>query len=77
VGAEQLLAKCLVNNLAWYFLRLEELDEADRCARRGVVLFEKLEDLKGVAQGKRHLGKSALVKGLDDYYEPDESWPTY
>ena len=77
IGDERLLATCLVNDLVWYSLRLEDTEAADRYAREGVSLFRKLEDMEGVALGTRHLGKSALLQGLDPWYEPDQSWPEH
>jgi 2'-5' RNA ligase/tetratricopeptide (TPR) repeat protein len=71
---EQGLAECLVYDLAWLFLRLEDLDNADRHINEGLALMRKLGDRKGEAQGLRHLGKSALLRGLDPWYEPDEKW---
>jgi hypothetical protein len=74
LGEERALAECLVDDLGWLFLRFEELDKAEEYIREGLGLFKELMDSEGIAQAMRHLGKLALLKGLDQWYEPDESW---
>lgn len=71
---ERELANYLVHDLGWLLLRLEDLCRAERYVNEGLKLFRKLDDQEGVAQALRHLGKSALLKGLDDEYKPNESW---
>lgn len=77
LGDEHTLADCLVTDLAWHFLRLEELAQAEACAIEGMALYERTGDREGVAQALRHLGKAALVSGLDRWYEPTAQWPEY
>lgn len=74
IGQRQTLAECLINDLGWLFLRFEELDEAEGYIKEGLMLYQELGHREGIAQATRHLGKSALLKGLDSAYEPDESW---
>ena len=60
------LAKCLVNDLAWLHLRLEDLPSAEKYAREGLGHFEAIQDRGGIAQAWRQLGKAALLKGEYD-----------
>ena len=70
---EKLLAECLVYDLAWYYLRLEDVQTAREFINQGLDLFEKQHHRPGMAQAKRHLGKAALLDGLDERYKPNES----
>jgi hypothetical protein len=60
------LARCLVDDLAWLYLRLEDLPMAERHAQEGRKRFEDLGDRAGIAQALRHLGKAALLRGEYD-----------
>lgn len=70
LGEELELGKCLVDALAWYYLRLEDVQTARRHIEEGYKLFEKHDYRPGMAQAKRHLGKAALLGGLDERYVP-------
>lgn len=72
-GQMEILAKCLVDDLGWLFLRFEDLDKAQKSIEEGLVIFKKLQLDEGIAQATRHLGKLALLKGLDPYYKPTVS----
>lgn len=72
LGKEVLLAECLVYDLAWYYLRLEDVQTARKFIHEGLQLFEKHHHQPGVAQAKRHLGKAALLDGLNPRYEPNQ-----
>lgn len=72
VGNEGLLAECFVDDLAWYYLRLEDVQTARKFIKKGLLLFKKLQHWPGIAQAKRHLGKAALLDGLDEQYKPKE-----
>ena len=60
------LAHCLVDDLAWIYLRLEQMDQAEQYAREGLGYFEELGDRSGIAQAWRQLGKAALLRGEYD-----------
>jgi 2'-5' RNA ligase len=77
VGKKEMLARYLVFDLGWYYLRLEDLERAEKHINEGLELYEKLGNLKGIAQALRHLGKSALLKGLNPWYQPGELWGKY
>jgi tetratricopeptide (TPR) repeat protein len=70
LGNKSLLAKCLVYDLAWYYSRLEDVATSRKFIEEGYSLFRKLGDDQGMAQAERHLGKTALLSGLDDLYHP-------
>lgn len=72
LGEEEMLAQCLVYDLGWLFLRFEDLEKAEECINEGLEVFQKLDHSEGMAQATRHLGKSALLKGLDQWYKPTE-----
>jgi tetratricopeptide (TPR) repeat protein len=74
LGKGQIRAECLVYDLGWIFLRLEDLEAAEAHVKEGLRLFQKLGDCEGIAQSARHLGKLALLKGLNERYEPKEIW---
>jgi len=74
---DETLAECLVYDLAWYHLRLEDVQTARRFINEGFQIFEKLQHRPGIAQAKRHLGKAALLDGLDEQYKPNESAKGY
>jgi 2'-5' RNA ligase len=73
LGEEEKLAQCLVYDLGWLFLRFEDLEKAEYYIKEGLEVFQKLGHREGIAQATRHLGKSALLKGLDPWYKPTES----
>ena len=77
LGKKDLLAQYLVDDSGWLYLRLEKLDDADRVIREGLQLYADLANPGGIAQATRHLGKAALLKGLDEYYVPNDIWPQY
>lgn len=77
IGEKQILARCLVDDLGWLFLRFENLEKAEEYIKEGLKVFHELNDRQGVAQATRHLGKSALLKGLDEYYEPTGTCEPY
>jgi nucleoside phosphorylase/tetratricopeptide (TPR) repeat protein len=71
LGEGDRAAWCLVDDLAWLYLRLEDLDAAERFAKEGLTYFEKISNESGIAQALRHLGKAALLRG--EYSDsPDE-----
>lgn len=72
-GKEELLAECLVRDLAWYCLRLEDVQTVRKFVNKGLYLFKKHRNRPGIAQAKRHLGKAFLLDGLDERYEPNKS----
>ncbi|MBU4263354.1 MAG: toll/interleukin-1 receptor domain-containing protein [Proteobacteria bacterium] len=72
LGKEVLLAECLVYDLAWYYLRLEDVQTAQEFINEGLILFEKHQHRPGMAQAKRHLGKAAVLDGLNEIYEPNQ-----
>lgn len=72
LGNEELLAKCLVYDLAWYYSRLEDVPMSRKLIEEGYSLFQELDNGPGIAQAERHLGKTALLDGLDDLYRPLE-----
>lgn len=74
LGKRRELAEHLVHDLGWLFLRLEDLCNAEKHINIGLDLFRELGIPDGIAQGLRHLGKSALLKGLDCKYRPNELW---
>jgi nucleoside phosphorylase len=71
LGQEELLAECLIFDLAWYYLRLEDIPNAQKLISEGLDLFNKQGNLSGIAQAKRHQGKAALLEGLDEKYLPN------
>lgn len=72
---ERLLGRLLCYDLAWLALRREDVELVEKRVGRGIVLAIKLGDAEGIAMAKRHLGKAALLQGLDKtYYEPGETW---
>lgn len=73
LGEEEMLAQCLVYDLGWLFLRFEDMEKAEDYINEGLEVFQKLDHREGIAQATRHLGKSALLKGLDPWYKPTES----
>lgn len=77
LGLEKRLADLLVNNIGWLYLRLERIQEAIAAVSEGLEIYKRLDDRVGVAQASRHLGKAALIKGLDEYYVPNSDFDTY
>jgi len=68
-------AQFLVRYLGWLALRREDIVQAEMYIKQGLKLYEKLDDIEGIALAKRHLGKLALLKGLHpDYYIPGNDW---
>jgi hypothetical protein len=70
---EVLLAERLIFDLAWYYLRLEDISTAQKLISDGLELFNKHGNLPGIAQAKRHQGKAALLEGLDEKYLPNQA----
>lgn len=77
LGRKKNLADCLVNDLGWLCLRFENIVQAEEYINEGLILYQELHDKKGEAQAARHLGKAALIKGLDEYYLPNDLWQKY
>jgi len=77
LGREELWAEYIVNNLAWYHLRLEDVKTACNLIKKGLRLFMKHGHRPGIAQSMRHLGKAALLNGLDGRYLPTKSAKKY
>ena len=68
----------LLCDLAWVVLRKEELDRTEDYIQTGLELFREIDDRQGIALMTRHLGKAALVRGLDKTcYEPGDDWPKW
>lgn len=75
LGESHYVARFLCLDLGWLALRKEELDLAEERIRRGLRLFAQLRDEGNLAMMTRHLGKLALLRGLDKrYYEPGNEW---
>ena len=77
LGLERRLADLLINNIGWLYLRFERIQEAIATVSEGLEIYKRLDDRVGVAQASRHLGKAALIKGLDDYYVPNGDFDIY
>lgn len=70
LGDKQKLAHFLVHDLGWLYLRFEDIEKAKNSVTEGLELFALNKDKEGSSLATRHLGKIALIEGLDDYYEP-------
>ena len=68
------LARSLVYDLGWIDLRLEEIGTAENEILEGLKIFKIIGDKEGISQATRHLGKAALIKGLDQYYIPRDTF---
>ena len=55
-------------------MRLEKIKRAVKYINKGLSIFQERNHYEGIAQATRHLGKAALINGLNDFYEPSEIW---
>lgn len=74
LGDRRRLARYLALDLGWLALRFEDVDEAEARVKEGLEIFRQLRDVDGIAHATRHLGKAALLRGLDERYEPNADW---